>query len=434
MSDKKIKKDNAPEVKQLVVQEIHQVSVDRTPKDVSTWRDSMRIAESIQFPNRSRLLDLYHDVILDGHLTGVWQKRQASVTNKEIKFLDKSGKEVEELNELFETNEWEELLCLIEDAKLWGLSGIESIPGKDFKYKVIPRKHILIEKQMIKLGQNDPDGIPYEDNPFILVFGKETDLGLMLKCSFYALIKKGDFSDWAQYSEIFGQPMRVAYYDAYDDKSRIQLKEVLDNSGSSLALMIPNQAKFEVIDGKTSNGDGQLQERLKDACNAEMSIIILGNTETTANTKGGSNAKARVQQDGEKEIIKKDTKWLLSCLNSEKLLNLLANYGYPVDGGKFVIQPEPDPAKILEQVEIITGVRNSGTPVEDDYVYEITGIPKPENYNQLKNQSSRTPASFPMAKTNEPPLEDQSWQEAEVADSVWNKIRLKLADFFDPAP
>lgn len=444
MADNKkvIRKDE----KQLVVHEINRVNVDRTPKEVADWRNAHRTAESVHYPNRSRLLDLYQDVWLDGHLTGIWGKRQSAATNKEIKFLNKNGEEVEELNTLFESQEWEKLINLIVDSKLWGLSGVEFIPGQKFRFNTLPRKHILIEKKQIKINQNDIKGIDYSDNPFVMVFGDEEDLGLMLKCSYYALIKKGNFSDWAQYSEIFGQPIRVAYYDAYDDKTRMQLKEVLDDSGSSLALMIPKQAEFSIMDGKTSNGNGELQEKLKNACNAEMSIIILGNTETTSNENGGSQAKAEVHKEGEEDLNKKDIKLLLSYLNSDKFINILDTYGYPVSGGKFTIQQESDPKKIKESVEIISKVRDAGTPVDDDYIYEITGIPKPDNYDELKKEmKERNAFNFHanyldqdkthFKKTTNNKDEDSDEDDVEdLKDSVWNKLRLKLADFFVQAP
>lgn len=432
-ANRKVKVNREQEkTKQLVVHEINQVNVDRTPKEVADWRNAHRIAESIHYPNRSRLLDLYEDVWLDGHLTGIWSKRLSAATNKEIKFLNAQGQEVEELNDLFETIAWERLINLIVDLRLWGLSGVEFIPGKTFKYNIIPRKHILIEKEQVKINQNDPKGIDYADNPFIMVFGEKDDLGLMLKCSYYALIKKGNFSDWAQYSEIFGQPIRVAYYDAYDDITRTQLKEVLDNSGSSLALMIPKQAEFSIMDGKTSNGDGQLQEKLKNACNAEMSIIILGNTETTSNDNGGSQAKAEIHKDGEEDLNKKDMKLLLSYLNSEKFLNILDSYGFPVSGGKFSIQKDANPESVKKHVEIIKQVREAGTPVDDDYVYETTGIPRPENYEALKKEMKERNAfnfngNYHQKETEPNKVED-------LQDNVWNKLRSKLADFFVQAP
>lgn len=427
-----VKKETAPAKATLVVQEIKQVSVDRTPKDIQSWRNAHRTAESIYYPNRSRLLDLYSDVELDGYLSGVWGKRRDTATNKEIRFVDASGKEVElkrngDISALTDSEEWENLLSLIMDSKLWGLSGVEFIPGTKFCYNQIPRKHILIEKEQIKINQSDQDGIPYTDNAFVWVIGRKEDLGLLLKCSFYALIKKGNFGDWAQYSEIFGQPIRVIKYDAFDDKTRIQLKQVLDESGSSLALMIPKQADFSIMDGKTSNANGDLQNKLKDACNNEMGIAILGNTETTGNDNGGSNAKAQEQGKQQLEITKKDIRFLLSQLNDEKFLQVLASYGFQVTGGRFVIQPEQDPYKIQAIASAITTVRQSGTPVDDDYVYETTGIPKPADYDKLKNEAEKQlPDVRKKASGEKDPPED-------LSDSVWNRIRLKLADFFDPA-
>lgn len=427
------KTERAEETTNLVVHEIKQISVDRTPKDVQSLRVAQRIAENIHTPNRTRMLDLFADVDMDGYLTGVWQKRLSAATNKTITFTNAKGEKEDALDTLMRTDDWEQLLGHILESVRWGLSGFEFIMGKKFAWQEIPRKHILIEKGIIKENQNDQSGWAYADNPMLWVVGKKNDYGLMLKCSFYALIKKGNFADWAQYSEIFGQPIRVIYYDAFDDKTRVQLKQVLDDAGSSLALMIPNQAKFEIMDGKSSNGDGQLQERLKNACNNEMGIIILGNTETTGNDNGGSNAKAQEQGKQQLEITKKDIKFLLSQLNDERFINILASYGYPVQGGKFEIQEEADPYKVKAQMEVVTMVRASGTPVDDEHVYKITGIPKPDNYDAIKAATEKEAVE---AKELNKEREAKPSKSKDLADNIeagiWHRIRTKLADFFDP--
>lgn len=33
-------------------------------------------------------------------------------------------------------------------------------------------------------------------------------------------------------------------------------------------------------------------------------------------------------------------------------------------------------------------MRQMGTPVSDDYIYETTGIPKPDNYDELKRETT----------------------------------------------
>lgn len=437
---KLVKKEAAENVNSrqpFVIQEINQVNVDRTPKDVSNLRHALRTAENISYPNRSRLLDLYADVDLDGHWTGVWSKRVKSSTKRKIVFQDGSGRKVDELDTLIASKEFRDLQKLILNSIAWGVTGSQFIPGKKFCWEEIPMKHILIEKGQIKINQNDQDGYPYQEDPFIMVYGEKKNLGLLLKVSFYALIKKGNFADWAQYSEIFGQPIRVVYYDAFDDKTRIQLKQVLDESGSSLALMIPKQAKFEIMDGKTSNGNGDLQNKLKIACNNEISTIVLGNTETTSSDNGGSNAKAVIQDEGEDDIKDDDFKDMLSYLNSEKFLNILATYGYPVAGGSFVEYTEADPYKAAAIVNTIVTVRNSGTPVSDDYVYEVTGIPKPDNYEQLKAEIQAEKMAFKAALNpgkSEDKKENNDDDPEDLTDNIVNRIRTKLAAFFDPAP
>ena len=45
---------------------------------------------------------------------------------------------------------------------------------------------------------------------------------------------------------------------------------------------------------------------------------------------------------------------------------------------------EPKETNITVIADVITKMRNAGTPVSDDTFYELTGIPKPENYDRLK--------------------------------------------------
>lgn len=438
MAQKNSKKENTTELKapELIIHQINQINADRSPKDIEYWRTAHKSAENIYYPNRSRLIDLYSDVVLDGHLTGIWAKRSGDTINKQIKYVSQEGKEIEGFEALFDSEEWFNLLTHIMDAKLWGLSGIQFIPGASFNYELIPRKHILIEKGLIKINQSDQEGRAYDADPFIWVIGNKDDLGLLLKCSFYALIKKGNFGDWAQYSEIFGQPIRVIKYDAYDDKTRIQLKQVLDDSGSSLAIMIPKQAEFDIMDGKTSNGNGELQEKLKNACNNEMSICILGNTETTSSDNGGSNAKAITQAKEQDIITRADMRFLLAQINDQKLINILRIYGYPVqDGGKFVIQQETEPAVIKTQIDLALALRQAGTPIADDYLYTLANIPKPADYIaqiakiEAEKESFKTDLTPPqkvVKKGNNDP--------DDLSDSILNRLRLKIADFFDPAP
>ena len=348
-----------------LIHDFTQIAPDRSRKDVQSLKQGVESAELIHFPNRVLLYDLYHDVLsMDGFLTGIVSKRINSVLNKKIKFLDTSGKEVEEVTKLIKSNVGRDLITKIIESVIWGISGVEFKVGKDFEFEEIPRKHIKPEKGIItksQYGFSVESGFKIEDLPFVWVIGKKNDLGLLLACSLYAIYKRGNFGDWAQYVEIFGQPVRIMEYDAYDTKTKEELRGILNKSGNSLAMMIPKQASFQMLDGKQSNGDGKLQESFKKACNEEMAIAILGNTETTSSSSSSGYAQSKEHGEQQDEITASDLIYVENLLNSKQFFNILRSYGYPIDGGKFEFELDLNLGKLKQRLEIDMAVSQSLT-------------------------------------------------------------------------
>jgi hypothetical protein len=451
MAEKQLVKKAEGEVIQpgaMVVNQIVIRNVDRTSKDINTWRSSHIAAENVYYPNRTRLYDLYDDISLDGHLTGIIEKRMAAVLNKNLHF-EIADKRVDEMDDLIESNEFRKLVTLILLSKLWGISGVEFIPGKEFRYEEIQRKHIKPENGVIAIEQTEINGIDYTGLDNIWVIGEKKDYGLLLKCAPYALWKRGDMADWAQYVEIFGQPVRVMKYDAYDLKTKMELKQVVDESGSSLAMLIPKQVDFEMMDGKQSNGDGSLQEKLKNACNEEMSVIILGNTESTTSSKSSGYAQSKEHGKQQLEVSKSDLKLVTNMLNCDHFLNILASYGFKVAGGRFKYEKEIDLDYLKTKMEVDKEVAGQ-VPVSDDYWYETYGVPKPDNYDELKAEKEAQRQAAPPAPDPAEPDDDDpapgkkkparakpvARKKAEQPAQLgfFARLRTELADFFDPAP
>jgi hypothetical protein len=435
-----IKKEKGKENVSLIMHDIHMVSVDRTMKDIAYFRSALRNAESIYYPNRTRLYDLYEDVKLDGHLTGIMNKRIDAVLNKQLCFY-KDDKEVEEIEPLLGSMCFRELKKTILQTIFHGISGMEFIPGAEIEFEEIPRKHIKPENGVIAQDQSSYEGTPYKDLSNVWVIGKKRDYGLLLHCSVYALYKKGGFGDYAQYLEIFGQPIRVFKYDANDITTKTQLAEAANNAGSSLALVIPNQANFEIMDGKSSNANGDLQKQFIESCNNEMDIAILGNTETTGNSNGGSNAKAKEHGKQQNEITKSDMIYLLNHLNTPKCLAILKSYGFPVDGGKFKFEKEIDLTALTQKSVIdATVISAVGLPVSDDYFYDTYGITKPDNYDELKkkkedeklqSQQKVDPKIEPIKKDNKLAKDKKKVKPENL--TAWQNLMAKLSNFFDQA-
>lgn len=429
-----------------LIHDFTQVAPDRGRKDVQNLKQAVESAELIHFPNRVLLYDLYHDVLsMDGFLTGIIGKRINSVLNKKLKFLDKSGKEEEDVTKLIRSNAGRELITKIIESVIWGISGVEFKVGKEFEFEEVPRKHIKPEKGIItksQYGLSTENGFKIDDLPFVWVIGKKNDLGLLLACSLYAIYKRGNFGDWAQYVEIFGQPVRIMEYDAYDTKTKEELRGILEKSGNSLAMMIPKQATFQMLDGKQSNGDGKLQGSFKDACNEEMAIAILGNTETTSSSSSSGYAQSKEHGEQQDEITASDLIYVENLLNSKKFIDILRSYGYPVDGGKFEFELDLNLAKLKQRLEIDMAVSEK-VPVSDGYWYDTYRIPKPDNYDELRKkmdekQSFNSMLQNPELKENPKNDDDQEEEEKEdlmdfTKPNLMDKFFQKLANFFDQA-
>lgn len=425
-----------------IIHDLTLVAPDRSSKDIGKLKESVVSAERVHYPNRVQLYDLYHDILsMDGFLRGIIQKRIDTVLNKKIKFIQKEGKENEDLTKLINGQTGRELITQIMESKLWGVSGVEFLIGDELKFNEIPRKHIKPEKCLItksQYGTSEQDGFKYEDMPFIWVIGKKYDLGLLLACSMYGIYKRGTFGDYAQYVEIFGQPVRIMKYDAYDTKTKQELKTVMTESGSALAIMIPKQAEFEMKDGKASNADGKLQLGLKDACNEEMAIAILGNTETTSASKSSGYAQSKEHGEQQDELTVSDLIFVENLLNSPKFKWILKSYGFDIDG-KFEFELDLDLNKLKLRMEIDTVV-STKVPIADDYWYKTYGIPKPDNYDELKakmeEQKRLAPAEPEQTETSKKRPGQQPKKGQLTETKKQNLIDLffqNLADFFDQA-
>jgi hypothetical protein len=424
----------------LTVNNITIRSADRTPKDVQTLRAAQQSAENIYSPNRTRLYDLYDDLKMDGHLVGIVGKRIAAVLNKGLHFINAAGEQDDDFDDLIVSKQFRKVITQLMLVKMWGIRGLEFVPGPALDVRIIPVKHIKPKWGIIAKEQSGQEGFNYVGVQNIWVVGEADDFGLYLVCGFYALLKRGDISDWAQYIERFGMPLTVAKYDAFDEQTDVELDRALANAGSSMYLKIPRQAEIELIDGKTSNGDGKLQDGFRTAMNEEMSIAILTNTETTSSSKSSGYAQAKEHGKQQLEVTKTDLVDIAGDLNSPQFLAILKSYGWATDGGKFEYAKEIEVAQVAQQITIAQQAKAMGVPVEDDYIYDITGIPKPENYDELKvkaeadaaaaaRRDAGTAASPPPDEEGKNP--DENLFNAINNTSAWRRMRQSLADFFD---
>lgn len=353
----------------VVVNQIVVKAPTRKVYDVGDWRNALRSADSGRVKT---LYDLFEDVLIDGVLADAVSKRIDAVLNSELTFLDKDGKEVEEIADIMDTTDWEELLRQIMNERIYGRSGVEFICTPDsFHVEPIPAKHINLRNKCIVINDSDDKGVPYEGDTSLLILGHERSYGLLLKATPFAIYKRGGFGDWSQWIELFGMPQRIGKYNTYDPESRKLLEQALEQAGSASYVVIPREAEVETKEA--GSGSGASYNEFRQSCNEEMLITILGQTLTTVQGENGARSLGEVHKEVEEGKNRSDMRFVQRVLNNH-VLPMLEARGYPVNGGKFIFP------KAAEQLTVADIVQLSDIiPIPQSYLHEKYSIPVPEN-------------------------------------------------------
>lgn len=356
-----------------IIQRIAITQIRRGSQDINSWRNAIRAAESISVSRRAQLYDLYEEILLDGHLSAIIEKRKLSISNTPLLFGE-NGKENEELSGMTNTEDFINLLHYIIESKFWGHTLIELDFAESIKPTLIPRKHVEPKNGLILKQQQDQTGFSYRENPysnFCIEAGEADNLGLFMKAAQYVIYKRGGFGDYAQYAELFGMPFRIAKYNGYDEKTRSDLEGALKEAGSAAYVVIPEEANIEFIQNH-SQASNAVYEGLINMCNKELSKLILGQTMTTE--AGGSLAQAKVHQDAEREIFIADKLFVKNILN-DKLVPLLRIHGFKTGKGKFFFKEQEHidlPTRLDMDLKLAEKIQ-----IDDIYFYETYNVPMP---------------------------------------------------------
>ena len=415
----------------LVLQQIIVRPIERQKQDIGKWRRALEHAESTT-GNRVDLYDLYSDVLLDGHLSAVMERRIMNVLNAGIVFMDSAGKESDAMTDYIDTLAFENLLREIILTKFWGFTLLEINP-KTGNWFSVPRKHIRPRSQEFVIDQRINDGISYVKPPYnryMVEIGDREDLGLLLKAAPYVLYKRGNMGDWAQFAEIFGMPFREARYDGYDPVIRAQLEQAMDSAGGAAYAILPKEAEFK-IHPNNSTGSKDVYSGLHDTMNKEISKTILGNTETTESSSSSGYAQSKTHAATEQDIVLADRRFVERVLK-EKIIPILSIHGWPVEGGWFSFPPEEETLSLKDRVEIDIKLSEK-IDIEKSYFYDKYGVPVPSG-GELVTSASTSSASVKPEKDNakSEPVEDEPIEGEDLSEEEL-KLFHKFKRFFKSA-
>lgn len=407
----------------------------RFGQGIDDYIAAVRAADNVDFSQRTRLYDLYNDVDTDTHVISVTQKRVNGIKSIPIEFR-RDGVPDDAVNDQIHSP-W--FLQFIEDAfraNFWGFSLFQFYRNEHgwVSYDLIPRKHVDPKLRLIKHMQSDLSGIPFEEYDDLLLVKGKTDLGLYVALCPWVIWKRQSAGDWAQFSEIFGIPMRKYSYDAADPDALTNCVQAAEDQGGAGVMFVPEGSNLEIIETGNTQGSSQLYSDRIDRCNAEISKAILGNTLTTEASDKGTQALGTVQSKGEDDLSKEDRQFILNLLNYD-MIDIFRSLGINTDGGEFVYA-EPDKTTPSEKKENLkTLVLDFGLPVDPDVIYSTLSIEKPADFNaeDWQLQSATVTDASPSAPATVPDVSPSGSETPSEQPS--NAVRKSFRNrFFARAP
>jgi hypothetical protein len=361
--------------KQSIRNRMLQVQVRRLRQDVGKWRDALDKAENVYYPDRTQLLNIYADVVLDLHLSAVMQTRLNNVLGRPFKLQAKGGAENEEATELLK-KPWFQKFCTYALEKIYyGHSLIEfplPVDGEFQDCDLIDRQYVSPELGIVRSMPGMITGTLFREDaaftPWLIEVGDAKDLGLLNRCATMALYKKNVAGAWADFTEIFGMPFRAIRTEAtgtdLDD-----LEDMLRDMGQNSYGVFPDDVKIDFIAAPTANE--RLYDTFIERANSELSKAILGQTMTTDN--GSSKSQSEVHERVAASYTKADSDFLAGLINT-KLLPFLLQHGYQVQGLRFAWD-ETEQLSKAEHFKIVQGImQTSGYKVERKWLEDTFNV------------------------------------------------------------
>ncbi len=352
--------------------------------DTADFMVAVRAAENVDYSQRSKLYDLYTDILLDSHLSCVIEKRKNAVLCSDIEFR-RDGKPDELVNKQIHSPWFNRCIADLLDARFWGFTLLQFFrdPQGWVDYDLIPRKHVDPRRRQILRRQTDINGLPWDNFADLLFVGARDDLGLLAKAAPWVIYKRNTTADWAQFSEVFGMPTREFVYDTDDEDARARAIQDANELGSLASFIHGKDTDLNLVEAGNKTGSADVYERLVERCNNEISKLILGNTLTTESSENGTQALGTVHKKVEDKVTQSDRLYLLDILNYD-MTDIFASMGINTDGGEFCF-PEQKDIDPNTKMSILTQLRsNFHLPVDDDWLYEEFGVAKPKDYEAQK--------------------------------------------------
>lgn len=352
------------------------------------------------------------------HYASQLQTRRLAIESVDVTVEAPDGvvaKHVDFVSELVEDAGFQNALGLLTDGIAKGFASVEMMweyeAGKLRPVDYIPRDPRFFQFDRLSLRELRlaVDGsIEGEELPpaKFLRHMPRAKLGIPLRsgvarpAAWAFLIQSFGLQDWAGFSEIYGQPLRVGKYHAgaSEGDKRTLLKAVASIANDAAAI-IPDGMSIDFHSVAGSHGEAVFAGLLE-YCDKQVSKLVVGQTMTSDD--GASQSQAKVHNEVRLDILRADCIQLAYTIQRDLIEHAVAmNFG-PQDVYPQVKMPVPDPEDLNALVEGVTALVPFGLRVSEREIREKFGLSEPSKDERLLTAPAASAPLPPEGDKTEP--------------------------------
>lgn len=269
-----------------IIDKIEKEIIFQTRKDIQDWNRAVDRARSVLRPSRTDLMDIYRDISIDGHLSGIITSIKNKIKSRSFHIVDENEVEDEDMTKNFQKKWFYDFLGYAIDAFFYGYSLVQlnNIKNDYFEsIELVPREYVIPEwngiKRRLRTSVTQNQVIRYDEPPYDrwTIFIGSNELGLFNKIVPHAIGKKNLLISCWEYAELFGMPLRTTYTDLTDEQRRKNAENMLKNMGSAGWGVLDKDDKIEIT-ARGGSDASQVFISPFELHNKEMSKAIGGQT------------------------------------------------------------------------------------------------------------------------------------------------------------
>ena len=219
-------------------------------KEINDWQAARFAYYQSEIPKNYPMQEVYQDIMLDGHLTGITENRTLRTTNKDYIFTVDGIKD-DALTDLIKDKEWFELI--LQEAHKSIYFGETFIWIKDFEkgnikeVEVIDRGFLVPGQKILLYDLSGNKGLDVSQVDDILLYANfYSNIGILEKAAVYTILKRHSWGSWDEFEELFGIPIRIAKIASQSETVKNEVAGWLEEMGSAPYGVFPIGTEVDI--------------------------------------------------------------------------------------------------------------------------------------------------------------------------------------------